>query len=92
MKTLVESMHCLPSFCCTVFSEASYAIHARAVREYYNMQEPNHISFREGDFIRVSRNSSFSLCLKEVLYFCISQDCIEPKRFTHMGSAVWCEF
>lgn len=35
-------------------SEASYAVQARAVKDYSNMHEPNHIAFKEGDLITVS--------------------------------------
>ena len=40
--------------CCACVAEASYAVLARAVKDYSNSQEKNHLSFKEGDLLTVS--------------------------------------
>jgi len=39
--------------CVCVYSDASSNVHARAVKDYCNSQDPTHIAFREGDLITV---------------------------------------
>ena len=58
LHTHMLRSHILRSNFC-IFPDATYAVQARAVKAYSNMQEANHLAFRQGDLIRV-----------RALYFC----------------------
>lgn len=48
-------------FALGIVAEASYGAQARAIRDYYNNLDHNHISFKEGDYINVSIYLTFKL-------------------------------
>ena len=53
LSNLYDSFHVYLIWYVSLFTEASYAVHARAITDHHNLYDPNSLSFKEGDYIKV---------------------------------------
>ena len=62
--------------CILYFSEASFSVQAKAIKDHCNIYDPNTLTFKEGDIIKVSSSTelliieSFSVQAKAIKDHC----------------------